>query len=169
MPEQMIPVGMRRETHGDGDAERIEVVGQVGEVVAVDAGVNQQALIRVPHKNCVALAERTLTDEDPVSDFEKHLCEDDTGRAPRHDPDGSLRSAGCESPKREQDCHHRSAGEPDLLFPTTEPFADQHRDGERDECGRAVEPVNELLRPIARGHQHESDRNLHRNERDHHL
>jgi hypothetical protein len=76
-----------------------------------------------------------------------------------------LPSARGECPQREEECHHRSSSEPDLFLPTAQPLADHHCDGQAEQSRCAVEPVNQLLRPIARCHQNESDQHLHSDQR----
>jgi hypothetical protein len=76
-----------------------------------------------------------------------------------------LPSARGERPQSEKECHHRSSGKPDLLLATAQTFADQHREWQAEQGRCAIEPVNQLLWPIAGCYEYEPDDHLNADQR----
>jgi hypothetical protein len=77
-------------------------------------------------------------------------------------------SPGRHRAERKEHRQYRAAGQPDLLLTSSQPLADRHRDRQRQQHRGAVEPVKELVRPLAGRDQYQPDRNLHRDQRDRH-
>ena len=72
MPEQVIPVRMRRRGCHKGLAQLAKVVREGGHFVAVHPGVDEQHASPALHDNGVALAELALVDQHTLRDLPQH-------------------------------------------------------------------------------------------------
>ena len=72
VPEQVIPMRMRREARHDGLARIGQVVREAGQLVAVHPGVDEQHAGPAVHDNGVALAELALVDQHTLRDLPQH-------------------------------------------------------------------------------------------------
>jgi hypothetical protein len=74
VPEQVIPMRMRREACHNGLARIGQVVREGGHFVAVHPGVDEQHASPAVHDNGVALAELALVDQHTLRDLPQHGC-----------------------------------------------------------------------------------------------
>ena len=72
VPEQVIPVRMRREARHDGLARIGQVVREAGHFVALYSGVDEQHAGPALHDNGVALDELALVDQHTLRDQPQH-------------------------------------------------------------------------------------------------
>ena len=72
VPEQVIPMRMRREACHNGLARIGQVVREGGHFVAVHPGVDEQHASPAVHDNGVALAELALVDQHTLRDLPQH-------------------------------------------------------------------------------------------------
>src|SRR6266511_1118161 len=72
VPEQVIPMRMRREACHNGLAQLAKVVREAGDFVAVHPGVDEQHASPAVHDNGVALAELALVDQYTLRDLPQH-------------------------------------------------------------------------------------------------
>jgi hypothetical protein len=74
VPEQVIPMRMRRKPCHNGLAQLAKVVREGGHFVAVHPGVDEQHASPAVHDNGVALAELALVDQHTLRDLPQHGC-----------------------------------------------------------------------------------------------
>jgi len=74
VPEQVIPVRMRRKPCHNGLAQLAKVVREGGHFVALHPGVDEQHASPAVHDNGVALAELALVDQHTLRDLPQHGC-----------------------------------------------------------------------------------------------
>ena len=72
VPEQVIPMRMRREACHNGLAQLAKVVREAGHFVALHPGVDEQHASPALHDNGVALAELALVDQHTLRDLPQH-------------------------------------------------------------------------------------------------
>ena len=72
VPEQVIPVRMRRKPGHNGLAQLAKVVRKVGHFVAEHPGIDEQHASPALHDNGVALAELALVDQHTLRDLLQH-------------------------------------------------------------------------------------------------
>ena len=72
MPEQVIPIRMRREACHNGLARLAKVVREAGQLVVVYPGVDEQHAGPAVHDNGVVLAELALVDQHTLRDLLQH-------------------------------------------------------------------------------------------------
>src|SRR5262249_31004048 len=73
MPEQVVPVGMRGEPGDHRNAEPVHVIGELVEIGAVDAGIDQDQPTLPTHHDGVAPYPLALPDPDAVGHLIQHL------------------------------------------------------------------------------------------------
>jgi hypothetical protein len=74
VPEQVIPMRMRRKPCHNGLAQLAKVVREAGHFVALHPGVDEQHASPAAHDNGVALAELALVDQHILRDMSQHGC-----------------------------------------------------------------------------------------------
>jgi len=74
VPEQVIPMRMRREARHNGLARIGQVVREAGHFAAEHPGVDEQHASPAVHDNGVALAELALVDQHTLRDLPQHGC-----------------------------------------------------------------------------------------------
>ena len=72
VPEQMIPMRMRRKACHDGLAQLAKVVRQAGHFVAAHPGVDEQHAGPASHDNGIGLQELALVDQYTLRDLSQH-------------------------------------------------------------------------------------------------
>src|SRR6202042_3472898 len=72
VPEQVIPVRMRREPGHNGLAQLAKIVREAGHFVAEPPGVDEQHARPALHDNGVALAELALVDQHALRNLPQH-------------------------------------------------------------------------------------------------
>ncbi len=104
MPEQVVPMGMRREACDNGLARIRQVVREAGHFVAVHPGVDQQHAGPPVHDDGVGPHELALVDQHTVRDLPQHGAPSPRGLQPRVRPTravagGVMRLRGLEPPR----------------------------------------------------------------------
>jgi thermostable 8-oxoguanine DNA glycosylase len=72
MPEQVIPMGMRREAGHNGLAQIGQVLREAGHFVATHPGVDEQHASPPLHDNRVGMQELALVDQHTLRDLSQH-------------------------------------------------------------------------------------------------